>query len=234
MTEKWLNVEGLKFNCVNTKSGCQETHAENALEDHESECIYRLVPCPTLAFGEHCEEKVTFQDVIQHYEKHCGSQLKEMDESKSHFVMLEYVGICWNNLVGAWKDNDMSGDGHSDPYKIILKNRTFLFAGKTSEGIIYFWVYLLGSRNEAKHFSYTLKLFNNKSEISFKGKVAAIDECFGNVLTNGNCFAIPQNVYIAHFHEDHECSLEIQNMKEEVKDDNYESGISDNEEESKE
>ena len=70
--------------------------------------------------------------------------------------------------------------------------------------------------------------------MSFKGKVAAIDECFGNVLTNGNCFAIPQNVYIAHFHEDHECSLEIQNMKEEVKDDNYESGISDNEEESKE
>ena len=67
--------------------------------------------------------------------------------------------------------------------------------------------------------------------MSFKGKVAAIDECFGNVLTNGNCFAVPEDVYIAHFHE---FSLEIRNLKEEVQDDNYESGISDNEEESKE
>ena len=146
-----------------------------------------------------------------------------MNLSESHNIQTTYSGF------------------EGDSIKFIFKNRTFLLSFKTSkEEIIYLWVYLLGSRNEAKHFSYTLKLFNNKSEMSFKGKVAAIDECFDNVLANGNCFAVPLNVYIAHFydHEDrefyHEFSLEIQNLKEEIKDDNYESGISDNEEDPKE
>ena len=221
MTEKWLNVEGLKFNCVNTKSGCQETHAKNGLENHESECIYRLVSCPSLTPGvEDCESKVAFQDIIHHFEKH-HFEIEELDLSKNHTVKTS-------------TDIDASGVYiYGDLLKCIFKNRTFLLTSMTSEDedVFYFWVYLLGSRNEAKHFSYTLKLINNKSEMSFKGKVAAIDECFDNVITNGNCFAVPEDVYIAHFHE---FSLEIRNLKEEVQDDNYESGISDNEEESKE
>ena len=40
MTEKLLSVVGMKYNCVNTKNGCQEVLAETALESHESECIY--------------------------------------------------------------------------------------------------------------------------------------------------------------------------------------------------
>ena len=44
-TEKLLSVMGLKFKCVNTKNGCQETFLENALEGHEFECIFRQVSC---------------------------------------------------------------------------------------------------------------------------------------------------------------------------------------------
>ena len=69
MAEKWLSVKGLKFNCANTKHGCKEVLAENAFEDHASECIYRLVLCPfnAMAMTFVCRAKVTFQDVIQHF-----------------------------------------------------------------------------------------------------------------------------------------------------------------------
>ena len=146
MTEKWLNVEGLKFNCVNTKSGCQETHAENGLENHESECVYRLVSCPSLTPGvEDCESKVAFQDIIHHFEKH-HFEIEELDLSKNHTVKTS-------------TDIDASGVYiYGDLLKCIFKNRTFLLTSMTSEDedVFYFWVYLLGSRNEAKHFSYTL------------------------------------------------------------------------------
>ena len=35
--EKLLNVKDLKFDCTNTKHGCQQAFLESALEDHESE-----------------------------------------------------------------------------------------------------------------------------------------------------------------------------------------------------
>ena len=44
--EQLLSVEGLEFNCINTKNGCKEAFVGNALGEHESECIYRLVRCP--------------------------------------------------------------------------------------------------------------------------------------------------------------------------------------------
>ena len=91
---------------------------------------------------------------------------------------------------------------------------------------------MLGSPNEAKHFSCTLKLFGPKSEISFKGEVAAIDEPFESLYKAGKCFAIPYSAFKAQFWDEncvYKYSLEIRNLKEEAKDDNYESGISDNE-----
>ena len=73
--EKLLNVKGLKFNCANTQHGCQQAFLESALEDHESECIYRLLQCPVVAKGDgeierYCEESFAFKDAFDHYEEH--------------------------------------------------------------------------------------------------------------------------------------------------------------------
>ena len=91
---------------------------------------------------------------------------------------------------------------------------------------------MLGSPNEAKHFSYTLKLFGPKTTLTIDGKVAAIDESF-DTLSASKCFAYPHKTFITQFLDEEnefELSLEIRNLKEEVKDENYESGISDNDE----
>ena len=228
MTEEWLNVKGMKFNCVNTKNGCQETHAENALEDHESECIYRVVPCPCER-DEDCEEKVTFQNVIQHYEdEHDQEEVisnGNLSEKISKNVFLDDDDVC------------------VDLTKFSLNNQTFLLSEDVFDKIRYYWVYMLGSPKEAKHFAYTLKFFGHDSKLSFEGKVASIDESFETLSAAGKYFSIPHKQFSAQFcggdkdDEDidvYEYSLEIKNLKEEAKDENYESGISDNEEDSKE
>ena len=230
--EDLLSVEGLKFNCNNTKNGCKEALVENALEQHESECIYRLVPCPYDAMWEDgCGERIAFQKVIQHFEY---EHLNESNEVLEVLPRIDLSKIQTGNL----NELGLSGnDCYDDPYKCTLNNQTFLFGGKTTDKIVYQWVYILGSPDEAKNFSYTFKLIGRKSENSFKGKVASIDEDFDTLFESGKCFAIPHKALIAQFVDEdnnYEYSLEIQNLKEEVKDEHCESGISDNDEDTKE
>ena len=224
-TEKMLNALGMKYNCGNAENGCQEVLAESALEDHESECIFRTVPCLklTLDSADECNGKVTFRDVIQHYEDHEKVTLEELDLKIKH--------QNWKNEVG------LSGvNCFNDPIKFTLNNQTFLLLNKTEEGVVYSWVYILGSPKDAKQFSFTLNIYGKKAENSFKGQVAAIDESFDTLSGAGKCFVYPHKMFVAQFLDEenaYEYSLEIRNLKEEAKDENYESGISDNDEDSK-
>ena len=175
MTEKFLSVPGMKYNCINTKNGCQEVLAETALESHESECIYRVVECLKNAYFSSfkCAEKVTFRKVIQHYEGH-GKIEKEEDLEVKHRKKCHELFLSGDNC-------------YYPPTKFSLNNQTFLLLRKTEEKIVYFWVYMLGSANEAKHFSYTLKLFGPKSTLTTEQKVAAIDESFNTLSKAGKC-----------------------------------------------
>ena len=69
-----------------------------------------------------------------------------------------------------------------------------------------------------------------KVTCSFSDQVVSIDETVDSVIENGNCFAISRKVLANKFIQ--ECgrfkfSVKIRNLKEEVKDDNVESGVSD-------
>ena len=170
MTEQLLNIKGLKFKCINTENGCKEIHTEDALGFHESECIYRLVPCLTMQ----CDSKVPFQGIIQHFEDH-----------KKRALKVKELGSRIACLPG--------------PIKFYLNNQTFLLARKIENDIRYFCVYILGSPNEAKHFGYTLKLFGHKTTNTFEGQVAAIDESFDDLSKAGKCFAIPVKTFSSQF-----------------------------------
>ena len=88
---------------------------------------------------------------------------------------------------------------------------------------------LLGSPIEANHLSYTLKFIGPKTTLStFEGQVAAIDETFENLSSAEKCFGIPHDQFVDEDRK-YKYSLEIRNLKEEAKDENYESGVSDSE-----
>ena len=210
--EQLLSVKGLKFKCINTKNGCQEDFVENdALKEHESECIYRQVPC--IAYW--CDAEPAIHDLIKHYEtKHNDyEEIPVQDLSK----MVTGLYFFW------------------DVSMCTLNNQTFVFCHKYDD-LVHKWVYILGSPNEAKQYAYTLKLIGKETKISFEGKVAAIDEPF-ETLKLEKCLTIPYDVFEAQFvnmeNDEYKYSLEIRYLKEEAKDENNESGISDNDEDSK-
>ena len=213
-TEQILSIKGMTFNCLYEENGCQETFDGTDLKGHEFDCIYRTVPCPHSALDSNdCQDKVTFQNVIEHYEQ---EHLPEGFNDNQGLQTIE-----WINTVGHLSETGMSGvDTMSHPFKIVVSNRTFLLMQKTSQKIMYYWVYILGSLKEAKQFYYTLKLCGkNKIENEFRGKVAAIDETFGLIYRSGKCFAIPHEVFKTQYVNDereHYFSLEIRNSSKKL------------------
>ena len=217
MTEKWLSVKGQKFNCINTKHGCREIMDEDALEEHESECIFRSVPCPKGLEREFVGSVVTFQDVVQILEK----RKEGMAEGE-----LKSAKMSENLLF----DNDCA----FTPIRFGVNQRMFLLCGFVKDGIMYRWIHIIGTRNEAKHFSYTYKHVGENSTNTFEGKVAAIDDTFEDIFSAGKCFAYPHKAFVSQFVDENlefKVSLKIRNLKEEVKDENYESGISEDDDE---
>ena len=217
MTEKLLSVKGLKFNCKNTKHGCRETVDENALEDHESECIYRSVPCPFGLETEFVGKRTTFQDVVQILEKRKDS----MADGKMKSVKLTDEQLYDDDYV-------------TNPIKLCVNQRMFLLCGLMENKIMHRWIHIIGTPNEAKHFSFTLKYFGENATNTFEGKVVAIDDTFEAIFAAGKYFAFPQKAFVSQFVDENRMfkfSFKIRNLKEEAKDDNYESGISEDDDE---
>ena len=143
--EKLLNVKGLKFNCTNTKHGCQQAFLESALDDHESECIYRLLQCPVVAHDDNesiaraCEESFAFKNAFDHYKQHdedlikCPNKFRRVEQTEKtlHFFFTKRA----NGI-------EIEYDGKIFVNECICLN-----------GIVYYWVYFFGTPNEAKHYS---------------------------------------------------------------------------------
>ena len=205
-TEEFLKkIKGLKTNCKNAKNGCKEAFDENALEEHESECAYRFVPCIDRSLG--CKEKVIFKNVIHHYERKHRALIPMDNNSKRKASKISLAKI------------DLNGK------HFILKS---IASYKKNSSVQ--WVYLIGSPNEAKHFSFTLKFFGPNSTNVYRGKVASIDESYETLFASGKVCTFELQTFANQFkNEDgkYEYSLEIRNLKEEVKDENVDSGASD-------
>jgi len=214
--EKLLSTKRMKLNCKNTKNGCREVLADFALKDHESECFYREIP---LYDG----GKAIFKNFV-------GEVIPKYPEVK-HPISRNQGSQPYTEA--------------NDSYKTILR---FQFGMKTFISLHYLWspltiyavVYIVGSPEEAKHFSFTLKYFGQKSYITFGGQVMSVDETIDSVMKtkgmDGKVFHTDRRYFEKMFvNKDgkFEYSLEVKNLKEEAKDDNYESGISDDDQETK-
>ena len=195
-TEKWLNAKGVKFKCKNKKIGCQEVFEENTLEDHEFECPCRLVPCLRMAlYQAGCEAKVQFQNAITHYEDHKGCTYEELGDYQMNTKTIFGCNLSDFTKPTFWR-----------PMKVKLFNETFLFAAKIEDSITYMWVYILASPEKAKKYKYLLKLFSSRTTTlatyTFEGKVAAIDETFGDLCEAGKCFGMPFKLFESQLDKD--------------------------------
>ena len=101
--------------------------------------------------------------------------------------------------------------------------------------MFYHWIHFLGSPTEAEKYAYTLEykdVTNSVRNMTYTGKVVSVDESRKTIQENYNCFSVAYGFFKAHFIDTDrkfKYSLKIRNLKEEAKDENVESGISDDE-----
>ena len=218
MTESLLNLDKMQFKCENLPRGCQEKLEKESMIFHQTECIYRRVKCPR----KKCESQVPFHELLEHMKQKC--------------MLRTVVKMHFREKLAFFTSNDY-------PVIIEIESKTFLSCVAFSQGspvpLLHHWIYLVGSPQEAKHFSYTFEYQNEKqtTKNTFVGQVISIDETAGSIVRSGNCLGISYNLCTSKFTTRNEenkhlfkPTVMIRNLKEEAKDENVESGISDNDE----
>ena len=217
-TEELLKLDLMRFKCINTSRGCKEIFGEKAMISHEEDCIYRLVPCP----NDRCQVKVPFHELLDH-----------MKEKEKHFTdsLVNEGGkfIDYSSLKGSTRGFSFI------PEKIEFDDRVFFLGGIRFEGkeTLHFWIQLYGSKYEAKNYYYTLEFHGIDPNIKdvYTRQAISVDETSDEIMKTNKCFGIKFDIFKAQFMDEncnYKISISIRNMKEEVKDDNEESGVSDN------
>jgi len=219
MTEALLKLKTMQFKCSNQTHGCQETSGEEAMVFHEEECIYRMVKCPAID----CKLKVPFHELPQHMkdkENHIFRQYSILKGDKhlhQNEVKSFYTNCNWSPVVFEF-------DG-----------RIFYNLIRKKEQIFYHWIQFYGYPNEAKNYTYTLEYHANDASQStcvYTNRVIPIDQTSNSITSSFKCFTMTFGMMKAQFMDKDDkfkYSVQIRNLKEEVKDDNVESGISDDE-----
>ena len=97
---------------------------------------------------------------------------------------------------------------------------------------LYVWICLLGSSDEAKKFSVTYSMKNKLGEnFIYTGSVLTLDKNHEAIITSGSLLGIGIDAVKRSLDEGNQLEFEItiRNLKEEAKDENMESGVSDGE-----
>ena len=222
-----LELETTRFMCKNTNGGCREFLKKEAMISHELDCIYRLVNCPSPA----CKTKVPFHQLIEHLKtyKHCC-------KISPYKITKEPIDVLSSNPI----PEQMLQNGRFSCRPRILKKierdtNIFFSTYHAKDGVFYQWIYFLGSPAEAKKYAYTLDykdVTDPERNMTYNSRVVSIDETRKTIQTNYNCFSVAYGFFKAHFVDTDrkfKYSLKIRNLKEEAKDENVESGISDDE-----
>ena len=148
----------------------------------------------------------------------------------------------WLNMKGKSIQSNVSfscmlamkeGISYSWLRKMSLCNTDFFLTGRQENDMVYFWIYILGSRFEAKNFAYTLSVTSKTGTKSlFYDHVKPLDEGAKDIIARKSAFMIGSEfakMLRAERNENMEWQMDvtIHALKEEVKDDNEESGVED-------
>jgi hypothetical protein len=225
-------LKELPTQCKFTPNGCQVIIVLKNLEVHEVTCVYRVIKCPFLLRCRQ-DETVTFIGLGEHLEaKH--KDLRKIGKSKSKDFVLASEEDKWF------------------PQELTFCNRSFFTCvkGRFNEDANkdlqfpfhkFFCMLFHGTPEEAAHYSYRLKIIGeNGNKLTFESKVISLDDdtYIGKKnpeVDEGLLFNHARKYFFLHaFQEkllqvDGQINFEfsIYSDKEEIKNEDVESGISD-------
>jgi len=201
--------------CKYEENGCQEILMKEDMIEHEQCCVYRPINCAHLK----CTQKPTYSGLMDH--------LAEFHKEFYNFEFMEDKRFII-------RTGDLEPGLFSPKKRISVFNFMFFGVGIIKDQFMFSWIYILGGPEVAKNFFYHVKVKkeNTEDELTFCGQVRSLSEHYEEITKSFNAFFMPI-VKMKEFLDGYsKLSLEyqIRNMKDEAKDDNEESGISDDDE----
>ena len=200
--------------CKNKSNGCQEILMKEDMIKHEQGCLLTPPYCPDL----NCTQRSTYHGLMKHVTQvHKGLDVIE----KEKFVITSKI------------------DASLKPQKLATTrisafDFTFFEVGVITNQHMFKWIYILADPDVAKNFHYQVivKINGGEVEMAFNNQVRSLSEHYNDITKSFKAFFMPIAKVKEFLGDDSQMVLEyrIRNMKEEAKDDNQESGISDNDE----
>ena len=212
-------LQNLPWMCQNYRNGCREIKMNvEDLDQHQDQCIYRHAFCPNFR----CEEggKVIFKDVVCHLKTCLGEPFE--DEKMSNGK-----GEANSFLV-------LFDTGYLFPIKLTsVCGAVFFTSGCFVNETVCIWIRLLGSSDEAKKYSctYSIKSKIGNEKFIYSGPVHTLDKDHYDIIASGSLLMIGVDAVKRSLNDEKKLQVEItiRNLKEEAKDDDMESGVSDGE-----
>ena len=98
---------------------------------------------------------------------------------------------------------------------------------------VYFWLHPLGSSDEAKKYLCTISIENEieNEKFIYSGRVHTLDKGYKDIIASGSLLSIGVDAAKRSLNDQKKLEVEItiRNLKEEAKDNDMESGVSDGE-----
>ena len=216
-------LQNLPWMCQNYKTGCRESKTDvEELEHHQGKCIYRQVFCPYVVCN---KEEVFFKDVIDHLRTFHKLKIVE------HKMVVGKINTFRVRLANS---NNFNSDFSWFPCKITTScGAVFFSVGKTIAKTVYFWTIFLSSSDEARRYSCRYSVVSKIGEkFNFEGPVHTLDKGHMDIIDSGSLLTIGVNAARRSTTNDnkvYEMEITIRNLKEEAKDDDVESGVSEGE-----
>ena len=211
-----LSVDTMRFKCENLSRGCKETSDKEGMIVHQTECIYRLVKCPWIP----CKSFNMVHKLNDHMEN-CFD-IKPIKGFFGRKIELTAEFDLFDNM-DAWK-----------PRKLEIDQYVFMEVRSAVKEAFCHWIYFVGSPNEARKFDFTIDYSNSNRTFVRSDYVFSINESSESI--SSKCFAVRSSHFKENFTDPDNkgkfaYTIKIRNLKEEAKDDNVESGISDDDNE---
>jgi len=198
--------------CKYKSNGCQEILMKEDMANHEEGCVYRPIYCADLK----CTQKSTYHGLMEHF-----TQVhKDLDViEKKKFIITSKLGVALTPEKLATT-------------RISAFDFTFFEVGVITDQFVFKWIYILGDPDLAKNFCYHVKVSNGAFKHTSDEPVQSVSEHYNDITKSFKAFFLPIARVKEFLDDDSQMVLEyqIRNMKEEAKDDNEESGISDGDE----
>ena len=208
-------MDQLPVFCKYEANGCQEILMKEDMAEHEAGCIYWAANCADLK----CNTKAPSVVYMDHLAK---------VHKANNILVLENKLFNITTLAGS------APEGHKfAPTQINAFGYNFFEVGIIRNNFLFRWIYVLGNPDEAKNFYYHVKVKkgDTKEELNNFVQVRSMIENHQEITNAFHAFFVPM-VRVKEFMDENfkiELEYKIRNMKEEAKDDEVESGISDDE-----